>query len=65
MSFAEDVERKTVKLPEGTTLLELDRSEAQPDVELALDLARKGASPMLVRAVGGEASVRQVKQWSC
>ena len=49
------------KLPEGTTVLHVGPPEVEVvhDVDLALDLARLGASPTLVRAVGGEDAVRE------
>jgi len=46
------------KLPEGTVVLDVGPPEVELDVDLALDLARLGASPMLIRAVGGEDAVR-------
>ncbi len=51
------------ELPEGTIVL----TDTQPkgtgalDVELALDLARLGASPMAIRALGGEEAVRKAE----
>ncbi len=47
------------KLPVGTTVLEVGPLEIVHDMDLALDLARLGASPALVRAVGGEDAVRE------
>jgi hypothetical protein len=49
------------KLPEGTTVLNVGPPEVEVvrDVDLALDLARLGASPTLVREVGGEDAVRE------
>ncbi len=44
------------ELPEGTTILD-EREPAERSVELALDLARRGASVTLVRAIGGEEAV--------
>jgi hypothetical protein len=46
------------KLPEGVILLDSEQPEIELDADLALDLARLGASPLLVRAVGGEDAVR-------
>jgi len=47
-------------LPEGAAVLEAGPSEIVHDIDLALDLARLGASPSLVRSVGGETAVRQL-----
>jgi hypothetical protein len=49
---------ENIKLPEGTAILDFGQRETALDVELALDLARLGASPVLIRAVGGDAAVR-------
>ncbi len=46
------------ELPEDTEILE--REPAELSVELALDLARRGASEELVRAIGGEEAVEAV-----
>lgn len=54
---------ENTELPGGTIVL----PDAQPkgagelDVELALDLARLGASPMAIRALGGEEAVRKAE----
>ncbi|HEX2233708.1 MAG TPA: hypothetical protein VHG69_10130 [Thermoleophilaceae bacterium] len=48
------------ELPEGTTILE--REPAEHSVELAIDLARRGASMALVRAIGGEEAVDLVEE---
>ena len=48
------------ELPEGTTILE--REPAEPSIDLAIDLARRGASLTLVRAIGGEAAVEAVRE---
>ncbi len=49
------------EFPEGTVIL----ASAQPadgvDVDVALDLARRGASLMVVRAVGGDDAVQKAK----
>ena len=50
---------KNNKLPVGTTVLEVGPLEIVHDMDLALDLARLGASPTLVREVGGEDAVRE------
>ncbi len=50
---------KNNKLPEGAAVLEVGPPEIVYDIDLALDLARLGASPTLVRAVGGEDAVRE------
>lgn len=48
------------QLPEGAAVLEVGSSEVVHDVDLALDLARLGASPSLVRFVGGENAIREL-----
>lgn len=48
------------ELPEGTTILE--REPAEPSLELAIDLARRGASLELVRAVGGDEAITALSQ---
>lgn len=48
------------ELPEGTTILE--REPAEQSIELALDLARRGASETLVRAIGGEQAVEAMQE---
>lgn len=48
------------KLPEGAAVLDAGPSEVVQDIDLALDLARLGACPSLVRSVGGETAVRQL-----
>jgi hypothetical protein len=47
------------KLPEGAAVLEVGPPEIVYDMDLALDLARLGASPTLIRSVGGEDAVRE------
>ena len=47
------------ELPEGTTALDVGPLEIVHDMDLALDLARLGASPTLLRALGGEEAVRE------
>ena len=49
-----------VELPEGTTILE--REPPQKDLELALDLAARGASETVVRAIGGEEAVEAMRE---
>jgi hypothetical protein len=48
------------ELPEGTTILE--REPAEQSLELALDLARRGASEALVRAIGGDDAVDEMRR---
>jgi len=51
-----------IKLPEGAIVLESAQPHnGVPDIELAKDLARLGASPMLVRALGGEQAVHEAE----
>lgn len=51
-----------ITLPEGTVVLESAQPRnGVPDLELARDVARLGASPMLVRALGGEQAVRDTE----
>jgi hypothetical protein len=61
MTMSEDTNHvdKNNKLPEGAAVLEVGAPEIVHDVGLALDLARLGASPTLVREVGGENAVRE------
>ena len=59
MPDASDPINENSKLPVGTTVLEVGPLEIVRDMDLALDLARLGASPALVRAVGGEDAVRE------
>jgi hypothetical protein len=49
------------ELPEGTVILTSAQPTGAVDVELAVDLARRGASPLVVRAVGGDEAVRQAE----
>ena len=48
-------------MPEGTTVLDVGPPEVVHDIDLALDLARLGASPRLIRAVGGEDAVSKAE----
>lgn len=48
-----------VALPEGATILR--RSAFEPSVELALQLARMGASDELISAVGGQAALEEIR----
>jgi len=45
------------RLPEGAAVLDVGPLEIVHDMDLALDLARLGASPTLLRALGGEDAV--------
>ncbi len=49
------------ELPEGTVVLKHAQPNGERDVALAIDLARLGASPMAIRALGGEEAVRQAE----
>jgi hypothetical protein len=59
MPEASDPINENSKLPVGTTVLEVGPLEIVHDMDLALDLARLGASATLVREVGGEDAVRE------
>jgi hypothetical protein len=48
---------ENIKFPVGTTVLDVGPLEIVHDMDLALDLARLGASPELVLAGGGEDAV--------
>jgi hypothetical protein len=48
------------ELPEGAEVLDLE--PAGESLELALELAHRGASETLVRAVGGEEAVEAVRE---
>jgi hypothetical protein len=50
------------ELPVGTVILESAQPDgAELDVGLAVELARLGASSMLVRAVGGDQAVHEAE----
>jgi hypothetical protein len=53
----------TRTLPVGGVVLHPE--QPQPSIELAEDLARRGASKWLVQAVGGEAAVRRIFGSEC
>jgi hypothetical protein len=63
MNEASNSMTEKIELPEGTVVLTSAQPNGSPklDVELAVDLALVGASPTLVRAVGGEQAVLKAK----
>lgn len=61
MDVASESMTESNELPEGTVVLKFAQPNGEIDVNLAMDLARLGGSPMVVRAVGGDEAVRQVE----